>query len=81
MSESQWGEDTDLFKIKIGLFTEVFDVSGKSVLGTASFTLTAENVLKSLLEETGDFKNISLLICKVMLVMNEKKQTSVNLSE
>lgn len=73
MSESEWGEDIDLFETSRGLLTEAFDVSGKSALGTASFPLTAENVLKSLLEETGVFKNISLLIYKIMLVKNGKR--------
>lgn len=58
--------------------TEAFDVSGKSDLGTASFPLTDENVLKSLLEETGVFKNTSLLIYKIILVKNEKKQVLVD---
>ena len=57
--------------------TEACDVSGKGDLGTASFPLTGEKVLKSLLEETGVFKNISLLIYKIVLVKNEKKQTLV----
>lgn len=61
--------------------TEAFDVSGKSDLGTASFPLMAENVLKSLLEDTGVFKNISLLICTVIFIKNEKKQTLVDSSE
>lgn len=81
LSESECGEDTDLFKISRGLLTEAFDVSGKRDRGTASFPLTAENVLKSLLEETGVFKNISLLIYKIILVKNENKQTLVDSSE
>lgn len=54
--------------------TEAFDVSGKSDLGTASFPLTTENALKSLLVETGVFKNISLLIYKIILLRMKRNK-------